>query len=64
MRQFKDSNYVPEEIYACGGATQSKLWMQIHSDVLGIPIYLKEEPDAPLLGDAVLLHMDQVFIIA
>jgi len=54
MRCFKESNYMPKEIYACGGATQSKLWMQIHSDVLGVPIYLTEEPNAPLLGDAIL----------
>ena len=28
--------------------------MQIQSDVLGLPIYLTEEPNAPLLGDAIL----------
>jgi FGGY-family pentulose kinase len=54
MRYFKESGFVPEEIYACGGATNSDLWMQIHSDVMGVPIYLTEEPNAPLLGDAIL----------
>jgi sugar (pentulose or hexulose) kinase len=28
--------------------------MQIHSDVLGLPIFLTEDPNAPLLGDAVV----------
>jgi len=54
MRYFKDSGFEPKEIYACGGATNSDLWMQIHSDVMGVPIYLTEEPNAPLLGDAIL----------
>jgi ribulose kinase len=54
MRHFRDAGFVPEEVYACGGATRSDLWMQIESDVLGIPICLTMEPNAPLLGDAVL----------
>jgi len=54
LRYFRDAGYVPSEVYACGGATQSTLWMQIQSDVLGIPIHLTEEPNAPLLGDAIL----------
>jgi len=54
MRYFRESGYQPKEIHACGGATNSSLWMQIHSDVLGLPIFLTEEPNAPLLGDAVL----------
>jgi FGGY-family pentulose kinase len=54
LRYFREAGFEPREIYACGGATQSDLWMQIQSDVLGVPIYLTEEPNAPLLGDAVL----------
>ncbi len=54
MRYFKEAGFVPEEVYACGGATSSDLWMQMQSDVLGIPIVLTEEPNAPLLGDAIL----------
>ncbi len=53
-RYFKDAGFEPEEVYACGGVTQSDLWMQIHSDVLGLPINIPEEPNAPLLGDAIL----------
>jgi ribulokinase len=54
MRYFREAGFIPSEVYACGGATQSVLWMQIQSDVLGMPIYLTEEPNAPLLGDAIL----------
>ncbi len=54
MRHFREAGFEPEEIYACGGATNSDLWIQIHSDVLGLPISLPEEPNAPLLGDAIL----------
>ena len=54
MRYFKKAGFTPKEVYACGGATKSKLWMQIQSDVLGVPIYLTNEPNAPLLGGAIL----------
>jgi ribulokinase len=54
MRHFREAGFTPREVYACGGATKSRLWMQMQSDVLGIPIYLTAEPNAPLLGDAIL----------
>lgn len=54
MSYFKKAGFIPEQVYACGGATKSDLWMQIQSDVLGIPIFLTEEPNAPLLGNVIL----------
>jgi ribulokinase len=54
MRYFKDVGFKPQEVYACGGATQSDFWIQMHSDVIGVPIKLTEEHNAPLLGDAIL----------
>jgi len=54
MKYFNKAGFTAKEVYACGGATKSRLWMQIQSDVLGIPIYLTEESNAPLLGDAIL----------
>ena len=41
-------------IRACGGATKSDLYMQIMTDVCGIPISLTEVPEASLLGCAAL----------
>jgi ribulose kinase len=43
-----------QEITACGGATRSKLFMQIYADICGVPISTTEVADAPLLGDAIL----------
>jgi FGGY-family pentulose kinase len=40
-------------IIACGGATHSKLFMQIYADVLGQPLYTTRVPEASLLGSAV-----------
>ena len=54
FRAFRKAGYKVSEIFACGGATRSPLWMQIHSDVSGIPIQIPEVQDAPLLGSAIL----------
>ncbi len=54
FRTFKQAGFEPEEIFACGGATKSKLWMQIHSDVSNIPIYIPKETEAACLGSAIL----------
>jgi ribulokinase len=42
------------EIIACGGATQSDLWMQIHADVTGKPIFIPEDQNAVCLGSGIL----------
>ena len=54
FRQFKEAGYETKEIYACGGPTRSRLWMQIHADVSGVPIAIPKVQDAPLLGSAIL----------
>jgi FGGY-family pentulose kinase len=54
IQAFQDCGFEPKEIRACGGATRSALWMQITSDVTGLPILLPGEPDAPLVGGGVL----------
>jgi FGGY-family pentulose kinase len=43
-----------ERIFAGGGGAQSQLWMQIHADVLGQPIYLSQDPQACALGSAIV----------
>ncbi|MBU8913287.1 MAG: hypothetical protein KOO61_04635 [Spirochaetales bacterium] len=40
------------EIIACGGATQSDLWMQITADVTGRPITIPKDQQAVSLGSA------------
>jgi FGGY-family pentulose kinase len=43
-----------ERVFAGGGGAQSQLWMQIHADVLGQPIYLSSDPQACALGSAIV----------
>ncbi|KAL3941729.1 MAG: hypothetical protein SGBAC_003973 [Bacillariaceae sp.] len=43
-----------EEIIVAGGATRSKLWLQMHADVTGKPVVVCENSEAPLLGSAIL----------
>jgi FGGY-family pentulose kinase len=54
LRIYRSSGYTVKEIVAAGGPTRSRLWMQIHADVSGVPIYLSQTPDAPALGSAIL----------
>jgi FGGY-family pentulose kinase len=42
------------EVYVCGGATRSEVFMQIYADVCGLPMSVTEVPDAPLLADAIV----------
>ena len=43
-----------EQIVMAGGATRSKLWLQMHADIAGKPVVVCENSDAPLLGCAIL----------
>ncbi|MCS6849125.1 MAG: FGGY family carbohydrate kinase [Anaerolineae bacterium] len=54
FRTFRANGYVVNEIVAAGGPTKSRLWMQVHADVSGIPITLTRVSDATCLGSAVL----------
>lgn len=51
---FQRNGLACERLMAGGGITKSKVWIQIHSDVLGLPISINNVPDVPLLGCAVL----------
>ncbi len=41
-------------IHACGGGTKNPLWLREHADVTGCDILLPREPEAMLLGTAIL----------
>ena len=43
-----------ERIFAGGGGAKSRLWLQIHADVLGQPIYLPRDSEACALGSAMV----------
>lgn len=52
---MKDAGYEINEIFACGGIAQSPFWMQMHSDVIGVPMCTTvESQSAGCLGDAII----------
>jgi ribulokinase len=54
LRTFAAAGHPVTELVACGGATRSPLWMQIHADVCNVPITLTKDPEAVTLGSGVL----------
>jgi ribulose kinase len=53
VRRMEQEGVRIDGLIACGGATQSDLWMQIHADVCGKRIAIPEEPQAVALGSAI-----------
>ena len=53
LQRMESGGVSIDEIIACGGATQSDLWMQIHADVTGKPISIPSEQQAVSLGSAI-----------
>ena len=41
------------DVRACGGATNSELWLQLHADTAGVPVSVPGFADAPALGSAI-----------
>ena len=54
FESMRKNGFHPENVVISGGATRSNLWLQIHADVSNVPITLTKNPDAPLLGCAIL----------
>jgi ribulokinase len=53
LRRMVQEGVRIERLVACGGATASPLWMQIHADVSGKRIEIPEEQQAVTLGSAI-----------
>lgn len=54
MRKLREAGFEVQEFVACGGATKSREWTQMHADVTGVPITLTEVGDAVTLGSCIL----------
>src|SRR5690625_2417995 len=55
LRSMRSAGLQVDEIVACGGATNSLDWIQMHADVTGLPISLTEVGgDAVALGSSIL----------
>lgn len=46
--------YAVETVFACGGGTKNPLFLREHADITGCRIVLPREPEAVLLGSAIL----------
>ena len=51
---MEEQGYGIHQINACGGGTRNTLWIQEHADACQRPIQLPREPEAVLLGSAIL----------
>ncbi|MFF1252601.1 ribulokinase [Pseudarthrobacter sp. NPDC058329] len=54
LRTMRAHGHEINDVVACGGATNSPTWMQIHADVSGLPIRTTAVPEAVTLGSAIL----------
>src|SRR5699024_4548896 len=54
IETMNQSGYSITNIVATGGGTKNDLCLKAHADICGRPITLPEEPEAVLLGSAVL----------
>jgi FGGY-family pentulose kinase len=54
IEEMNKHGYRIKKIHACGGGTKNPLWLQEHADVTGCEIILPGEPEAVLLGSAIL----------
>ncbi|MCM1532374.1 MAG: xylulokinase [Ruminococcus flavefaciens] len=50
----KQNGFKPNRITVCGGGARSKVWLQILSDVLGLPLTVLSTEQGPAYGAAVL----------
>lgn len=54
IEEMNAHGYSIKTIHATGGGTKNPLWLQEHADITGCEIVLPKEPEAVLLGSAIL----------
>ena len=54
IEKINQHGYRVRTLIACGGGTKNELFLREHADVTGCPVILPEEPEAVLLGSAML----------
>ena len=54
VRAMNESGYRIETLFVTGGGTKNPLWLQEHADATGLTLILPKEPEAVLLGAAML----------
>lgn len=54
IEDLAEAGFTVDGIYACGGGARSDLWLQIHADLNGMPLYVPGQPhEATVLGTAI-----------
>ena len=61
LESMRSNGFIPESVTVSGGATRSELWLQIHADVSNLNLTITKNPDAPLLGCAILAAVGTKF---
>ena len=54
IEKVNQHGYRVRTLIACGGGTKNELFLREHADVTGCDVILPEEPEAVLLGSAML----------
>ena len=54
LEKQKEKGFAVSKLRALGGASKSQLWMQIASDILGLPVIRPGFADVPALGAAII----------
>lgn len=54
LEEMNARGYAIEKIYFCGGHLKNELFIQEHANVTGCQVVIPEEPEAVLLGSAIL----------
>ena len=54
LKALEKSGIAPQRLYATGGGANSKVWLQIKADVMGLPITPIDAPEVGALGTIML----------
>lgn len=54
IQEMNRAGYRIERMFVTGGGTKNPVWLQEHADITGCTIVLPQEPEAVLLGSAIL----------
>ena len=54
IEELNKKGHQIEEIHICGGGTKNPVWLREHADITGCEMVLTKEPEAVLLGSAIL----------
>ncbi|MBL6929623.1 MAG: FGGY-family carbohydrate kinase [Rhodospirillales bacterium] len=54
IQSMNNAGYAIDTVFACGGGTKNPVFLREHADITGCKIVLAQEPEAVLLGSAIL----------